>query len=278
MEENINIPEQHCHSSLSHDSKGRMILMVAAAIVQGCEKITFTEHYDCYDGVIRTKGKGVNFEKYQKKIRRMRRIYDDEIDIGFGVEIGMRSESKIASKIMHELNQYDFDLVIGSVHITNGVDVSMDPSFFKDKTKREAYGEYFDEVSTCIDIYHDAFDVMGHLDYIVRYGDYMDNELGTVFDDQIDEILRKLVMYDKGLEINTSGFAKGFDTTFPGLNIVRRFKELGGKYITIGSDSHGYKNIAAHFDDAASIAREAGFTDITYYKNRKPIMIPLILQ
>lgn len=274
MEESftINIPEQHCHSSLSSGSKGSMALMTSAAIIKGCDGITFTENYDCYSGT-KSRRKSVDLDEYRHRIASMRDIYDGIVKIGFGIELGMRSDPEIARKIKQDLCSYDFDLIIGSVSIVNGVDITRDKSFFKGKSKRIAYGEYFDEVLRCIDLYRGAFDVMGHLDYITQYGDYEDGKIGSFFGERIDKILKKLVEYNKGLEINTSGLTKGFDSTSPSVKIVKRFRELGGTCITFGSDAKCSKNIADHFGDAIKIAKEAGFEDVAYFQKRRPTFI-----
>ena len=43
-----------------------------------------------------------------------------------------------------------------------------------------------------------------------------------------------IIENDIKLEINTSNFSKGFDFPNPHTDIIRRYKELGGLYVTVG--------------------------------------------
>ena len=52
----------------------------------------------------------------------------------------------------------------------------MDKSFFEGLTRKQAYSKYFFEVLNNIKIY-DEFDVYGHLDYVVRYGNYQEKTI-----------------------------------------------------------------------------------------------------
>ena len=143
-----------------------------------------------------------------------------------------RSDIVRDARMFTEFNPFDF--VIGSTHVINGLDVS-DSRFFEGKTKKEAYTEYFENVLENAKL-HDCYNVYGHLDYINRYSHYEDNSLEYEdYSDIIDEILKVLVSKGKGLDINTSGYRYGLGRTNPQLDIVKRFKELGGEIVTVGS-------------------------------------------
>ena len=55
------------------------------------------------------------------------------------------------------------------------------------------------------------------------------------------------------LEINTANLAKGFTFPNPHTNIIKRYKELGGEYITIGSDAHKACDIGYGFDKVENL-------------------------
>ena len=76
------------------------------------------------------------------------------------------------------------------------------------------------------------------------------------------------------LEINTSGLRKGEDT-HPSFHYVKRFFELGGKYVTIGSDAHTKEDVGSHIKEGMDIAKRAGFNHVVFYMNRKPISISI---
>ena len=90
---------------------------------------------------------------------------------------------------------------------------------------------------------------LGHLDYIVRYSPNRDNNYSVAdYIDVIDEILKMIIENDIKLEINTSNFSKGFDFPNPHTDIIRRYKELGGLYVTVGSDAHKAQFVGSGFD------------------------------
>ena len=116
------------------------------------------------------------------------------------------------------------------------------------------------------------FDVYGHLDYIVRYGPNK-NKYYTyeTYADVLDEILRTLIQRGKGIELNTAGFKYGLGHAHPILPVLKRYKELGGEIITLGSDGHAPEQIAWDFDKVPELLKEAGFTHFTTFQERKPI-------
>ncbi|MBQ4283818.1 MAG: histidinol phosphate phosphatase, partial [Lachnospira sp.] len=91
----------------------------------------------------------------------------------------------------------------------------------------------------------------------------------------IDNILTSLITQGKGIEINTSSLTKGLHSTNPCSGIIRRYKELGGEIITIGSDAHCPANIASEFDKAKDILTDAGFKYYTHFIERTPHFIKL---
>ena len=61
----------------------------------------------------------------------------------------------------------------------------------------------------------------------------------------------------------------------PNIDIIKRYKQLGGKIITIGSDTHKIEDLASDFDVAIDILKQAGFDEIAVYHKRKPDFIKI---
>ena len=108
-----------------------------------------------------------------------------------------------------------------------------------------------------------------HLDYAVRYSPEKVYD-PTDFREIIDEILKQILNKGKGIEINSAGLRKGLSHPNPHPFILKRYKELGGEIITVGSDAHNTADIAADFDVIEEILKETGFKYYTIFKNRKP--------
>ena len=59
------------------------------------------------------------------------------------------------------------------------------------------------------------------------------------------------------------------------MDILKRFRELGGEIITIGSDAHRPDDIAYRFGDAYEYVKAAGFKAIASFRNKQPEFIDL---
>ena len=95
------------------------------------------------------------------------------------------------------------------------------------------------------------------------------------FADITDQILMELISRGRGLEINTAGIHYGLGWAHPHPNVLKRYKELGGEIITVGSDAHSSNRIAYYFDVAEEMLKAAGFKYRAVFHSRKPEFIPL---
>ena len=83
------------------------------------------------------------------------------------------------------------------------------------------------------------------------------------------------VAFRKGIELNTAGFKYGLDHAHPVTPVLKRYKELGGEIITLGSDGHAPEQIAWDFEKVPAILREAGFEYFTVFHKRKPEFVKI---
>ena len=263
------IIDYHTHTSFSSDSDAPMEEMIKSAIAKGCDEIALTDHVDFDERYDFT-----DYNAYMPVINELAYKYKNEIKVTFGVEIGL--ESEWADKINKITEDFPFDFIIGSSHAVCTKDVYFDQKeFFEGKTKQEAYNIYWDEMLKNIHICKD-FCVYGHLDFISRYGMYEDNSLKYAdYADKIDAVLKALIERGKGIEINTSGFRYGINAAYPSLDILKRYKALGGEVVTIGSDAHFTKDVTDHSGYAYDMLFETGFKYITVFRERKPQFIKL---
>lgn len=262
--------DQHVHSNVSHDGKSTYQEHMKYAHQNGIDEITFTEHYDDYKEIV-TPLKILDVKKYRDAYLAAK---DDEyVRTNYGIEIGLRP--KCHKNITEMVANNKFDFIIGSSHITCDKDMAYDKSFFEGLTPHQAIFNYLSEVFVNIQMYNDEFDVYGHLDYVIRYvlknyGEVMSRIEYDEFRDLLDAIFQRLVMKDKGLEINTSGLRYGLGSPHPNLDILKRFKELGGKILTVGSDAHVAKDLGSYFGEAYELAEAAGFDEIAVFHDRVP--------
>lgn len=267
--------DQHVHSKISHDGISTINEYMEIAKQNQVIEITFTEHYDDYTG-IDTNLSTLDINHYKEIFLKCKN--DDIIKTNFGIEIGLRPESYELITNMIKNNKYDF--IIGSSHITCGKDMAYDNSFFEGISPHEAIVNYLNEVLENIILYKNEFDVYGHLDYVIRYvikyyGNIMNKINYNEFKGLINEILLSIIKYDKGIEINTSGIRYGLNYCHPNIDILKRYKELGGEIITIGSDAHRIEDLASNFNSVYDILESINIKNITIYHNRSPELIKI---
>lgn len=259
--------DQHMHSTFSGDAKDSMETMIKSAIDKGLTRICFTEHQDLvFPYIPGEEGMfDLNTDSYLYEIIGMRSKYEGQIKIGFGVELGMQLEAVRENAIYAK--SHEFDMIIASQHIVDGLDPYY-PQYYEGKTEEEAYGLYFTRIYENM-LRFSNFDVLGHLDYIVRYGaNKDDNYKYEIYKDTIDKILRFLIDNEKALEINTAGLRKGTKDLHPTRDILKAYHDMGGELITIGSDAHCGSDIASDFDKAEEALKECGFKYYCIYENR----------
>ena len=183
------------------------------------------------------------------------------------MELGLQPEALRKNAVYAK--SYEFDFIIGSSHICHGRDVYY-PDFFEGRSKEEALGEYFQSTLENIRKFSN-FDVYGHLDYAVRYAPGKDEGYSYLtYRDIFDEILKELLDKGKGIELNTGGIKKGMRDFHPCMDVLKRYRELGGETVTIGSDSHDTAHIGDSFDRAAEALRECGFQYYCIFEKRTP--------
>ena len=78
------------------------------------------------------------------------------------------------------------------------------------------------------------------------------------------------------LEVNTSGLRQSAGETYPAAWVVRRFRELGGRRVTMGSDSHLPSSFAFGLEEACEIVAAAGFDRLALQRglDRGDLVLP----
>lgn len=252
--------DTHMHTKFSTDSK----MNIEDAINKAKDEnigIIITEHMDINFPV---EGQFVfDCEKYFDEYNKHR---NDKVLLG--IELGLRMDC--IDENIKVIDNNNFDFVLGSIHVVDKIDIFFKEYYERFSNKKVAYEKYLETMHECIKTY-DCFDAMAHIDYICRYSPYDDREMYyRKFADYIDEVLKVLIEKDKVIEINTARLNQ--DVAIENLtDIYTRYKELGGKYVTVGSDSHNANDIARNFKAAYRVIEKVGLKSV-YFKDRKMII------
>lgn len=267
-----NIVDLHVHTDNSFDGNHSATFFCEKAEMMDLRAIAFTDHceVDQYYGAD-------NYEKrmFQAffEVSKVRSAFRGKLLILNGIELGQPAyDIETANAIV---NKYDYDHILGSVHNLRGME---DFYFMKNLTLTEAdklLEQYFNEIIEMLK--WGKFDVLAHLTYPLRYF-YSQSNLEIDLNNykkQIDEILLMTAQSDKALEINTGGLRQPINKLSPEVDIVKRFKELGGKYISVGSDAHYAEHLACDIDIAYNCAIQAGFNSITFFQKHTPMQMKI---
>ena len=253
----------HLHSDISFDSVCPAKEILAAAEQRGLKEICFTDHYE-YNDVKDLPHDLFSLERYAEVYGP---LSSDTVKIRRGVEFGMTHWNKEEFRALNERMHFDF--VIGSVHCAGGSD-----PYFKEYwdgiTPEEGFRKYLLQTLKCVKL-HDEFDVLGHINYACK-SEYNPTKKPLYYEDYpelCDEIMRILVQKGKGMEINTSGMDR-VGEFLPSITYLKRFKELGGEIVTIGSDAHNAERVGQYAQEALDVLREV-FGYVCTFENRAPI-------
>ncbi len=254
--------DAHLHTDLSPDSNVPIDGYARQAIERGIAEIAITDHVD-FDPT----APAFSFTTFDQRERVVRdaaaRWAERGLAIRFGVEITW--DRRWDADIREHLARHRYDFAIGSVHVYR--DSPFAPGrvagWVTGRSLPEIVEPYFAEVAAAAR--SGLFDALGHLDMFKRYLVPHVTAADLAGAPELYEpILRALVESGTALEINTSGLRQAANETYPSPSMVRRYRELGGRAITIGSDAHRAGAFAWALDDGYAAARDAGFDALTF--------------
>lgn len=265
------ISDFHLHTEFSGDSDTPVRDQIERAIALGMKEICITDHHD-FDAAFTDIDFTLDINAYLPYMKQIQEEYKNRIRVGIGIELGLQSHLK--EYLNQLIREYSFDFIIGSSHFVDCMDPYF-PEFFSKRTEQEAYERFF-EVSLQRVRDLDCYDSYGHLDYVVRYGPNKNRfyQYGT-YQEYLDPILRTLIEKGKALECNTGGYKYNLGHPNPSEDILKRYRELGGELLTIGSDAHAPQHVGYGFERAKEVLEQCGFRYYTVFRKRKPEFLPL---
>jgi len=189
-----------------------------------------------------------------------------KLAIKAGIEFGVQTHT--IPLFQKDYERYPFDFVLLSNHQVDDKEF-WTYDFQEGKSRDEYQKAYYEAIYEVVKKFK-SYSVLGHLDMIKRYdndGDYPDeNILGIV-----EKIFCQVIADKKGIEVNTSCFKYGLKDLTPSKSILQLYFQMGGKIITIGSDTHGTEHLGYHISEVKGVLREIGFKQFCTFENRQPV-------
>ncbi len=263
--------DAHLHTDLSPDSNVPIDAFAAQAAERGIAELGITDHVD-FDPT----APAYAFTTFAQRERVVRdaaeRWADRGVAIRFGVEITW--DRRWADDIREHLARHAYDFVIGSVHIYAGSPYSATSvqGWVDGRPLGEIVKPYFDEVEGAAR--SGLFDALGHLDFVKRYlAPHVSPADLAGAPELYEPTLRALVDTGTALEINTSGLRQAANETYPSPAIVARYRAMGGRAVTVGSDAHLAESFAWGLAEGYDAAAAAGFTSLAFRRGGERIEV-----
>jgi len=265
--------DAHLHTNLSPDSDVPIDVYAAAAAERGIAELLITDHVD-FDA----RDPAFEYSTYEDRARSVREAAErwapHGVAIRFGAELtwNRRWEDDIRAHVA--AHRYDF--TIGSVHDWP------DSPYRPERVATWARGRelpalvqpYLDEVAA--GARSGLFDTMGHLDVVKRYlWAHVPAGAFEPLPELLEPVLEALVESGTALEVNTSGLRQQPGETYPTAATVARFREMGGRRVTTGSDAHRADTFAFGLDAGYAAAAGAGFRELTFRRGSERAVVEI---
>jgi histidinol-phosphatase (PHP family) len=252
------IPDGHVHTQWSWDApRGDMEESCRQALAIGLPSIAFTDHAD-FTEYVRARDGVLDITGYLECVERCRAAFP-ELRILSGVELG--EPHRYSAEAAAILAAGRLERVLGSVHCLPWqgelVDAST-PGLLTAEHAADQFRSYLRETEALLES-NQAFEVLAHVDYPKRYWPAEAPYEAAEFEEELRTVLRAAAGRGSVLEVNTTRGGDPARYLVPGPELVRWWRQEGGRAVSFGSDAHDPTKIAAGFEVAAEVVEAAGF-------------------
>lgn len=264
----------HLHTTYSADGMSTVDDLCERALEMNMRAITLTDHNDYMpDGFL-------PYESIQQSAEAAKRKNEElngKLMVLSGVEI---SDQLNGGQPCEPYYSMDLDCILGSIHSAKIFARYFSDSPYSYDLNQTAAAADMDFLKRFVEIYYKEtlknaeladVDVITHLTFPLRY---INGKANRGFDiteyyPLIDQVLEAIIKNNKALEVNTSGMAMEWNQFMPDEEILKRYYNLGGRIVTVGSDAHKAENLGVGFPEAAAMLKRIGFTCGSYFVKRK---------
>lgn len=265
------IPDFHTHTHFSFDSQALPEEVCRAAVARGMPEVALTDHMDLnpLDG-------GYGYfrpEAHWQGLQDCRAQLDGRVRVHIGLECG--EPHLFREGLSGILAAHEYDVVLGSIHWVGHRPVET-AEFFDGLDFQEGIELYLEELACLAE--EGDYDILAHPDIIRRavFHRFGRTDLDwTPYEAPMRRVLRVVAGRGKALEVNTSYRRRGMGPPGPSIQVLRWFREEGGRWVTLGSDAHRPEDVGADFGEALDMVRAAGFEGVAVFRQRRPYRVPI---
>ncbi len=276
------LADYHVHSAFSDDSTYEVEDVCRDAVRLNLGEICFTDHVDygvkpdhagpdtrVVDGkpVV-----NVDYPRYFPALAAARERFAGDLTVRSGLELGVQSHTVPRFNALFSTWEQELDFTILSIHQV-GDQEFWTGDFQRGRTQQEYNEAYYQELYDVVREFS-HYSVLGHLDLIKRYdpaGVYPFEKSREM----IAEILRQVIRDGKGIEVNTSSFRYGLPDLQPCTDILRLYRDLGGRIVTVGSDTHKPEHLGAYIALVKRRLAALGYERYCTFDKMEPVFHPI---
>lgn len=274
----------HTHTKISPCGEHSALQMCGFAVENGISVLCISDHCECnryYETEFYTRNPNdfdiynnkALFEESMRAISAAKESFAGQLKLLTAVELGQPTfDIEAAEQVIADKR---LDYVIGSMHQIPNCDDFCGLSYSSKKSVQRQLEIYFREIVKLCK--WGKFNILAHMTYPIRYieGDFGIKTDLSPYEEMIREALKIIIQKGIALEINSSGLRQKYGGLFPTVKIIKTYAELGGEFVSLGSDSHSGVYIGSGFPTAAKTALDCGIKYGVYYENRRPVYYEL---
>ena len=236
---------------------------VARAVELGVDEIALTEHVYY---VVETR----SVWRLPYQLERCLHSLDDYCDAvldakrrGLPVKLGLEVDwvPEHADELAAVLEQYPWDLLLGSVHWIDGLAVDQRSGLWE-LGVQAVWARYVHELEAAARSGH--FDVLAHPDLVKIFGDRVAWDWQPLIE-SLDGV---------ALEISTAGLRKPVRELYPEPSLLHTARAAGVP-VTLASDAHLASDVGRDLGEGVALAREVGYDTVTAFDGRRSPQEPL---
>ncbi len=263
--------DYHVHTSRCCHAGGTMEEYLAEAEKKQLVEIGFADHFPLgllgFSPANQVTMQPEELPDYIDDVNRLKNL-SNNIGVSLGLEVDYLPGT--VEKLAGALENFRFDYIIGSIHFIGDWDFThpAQAAKYSDMDIDELYNRYFELIGDACRC--GLFDIIGHIDVVKKFG----YRPGKDLDGTWNETARVLLETGTAIELNTAGRDAPVGEYYP----HRRFLEIcsaAGVPVTLGSDAHDPSQVGRYFPDALALLKKSGYRELTLFKQRRKITIPL---
>lgn len=255
--------DYHIHTTFS-DGRSAPEDYIESALNAGLSEIGFSEHLTPFMPPQKWNMDPANIGKYVEHIDSLRRSIK-QVKVRTGLEVDFFPGREEETRAI--LSSLPLDYVIGSVHYQGDVTVDLGPEYYEGKDIDNLYYTFFETVNAAVR--SRLFDIIAHCDLIRIYNYKPSRDTEPYY----RKLARTMKKNNVAFEINTNGRNRPVGDFYPDRKFLHIFREENVP-VCVNSDAHMPSRVGQYFDEAYRLLKDAGYTEMAVFENRKRKMMP----